>query len=448
MALSNINNLIFTVKRSEPELVAPEKPTPHEIKQLSDIDDQEGARFLVPVIFFYSPIPGKYIEPVKSIREGLAKALVYYYPLAGRLFEGPNRKLMVNCNGEGVLFIEADANVKLEELGDKILPPCPYTEELQWRVQPDSESESIIIGCPLLYFQVTRFTCGGFSLGIQVNHTMMDAYGLMLFLNAISELVKGASSLSIPPVWQRELLSARSPPRITCIHNEFCALSNNESPINHADGNLILTSVFFGPKEIQSLRNHVHQISPPSTFELITACLLKCRTIALEPNPNETILVSVITNVRHKKGLDLPISAYYGNAFVYPASVSTAGILCGSPLIYVVDLVRRAKSQLGEEYIRSVADLMVIRGRPKYVTRWNYIVSDITRLGFDELDLGWGKPLYGGVLSASSVISFYSRFKNGEGEDGVVVPICLPSFALEKFQCELKKMLSEPISKL
>ncbi|KAG8382024.1 hypothetical protein BUALT_Bualt05G0033400 [Buddleja alternifolia] len=257
---------------------------------------------------------------------------------------------MVNCNGtEGVLFVEADANVKLEHLGDKILPPCPYTEELQWRVQPDSDSGSIILGCPILYFQVTRFICGGFSLGILTNHTMLDGYGLMLFLNAIGEFAEGVSAPSIPPVWERELMSARSPPRITCTHNEFDVLSNNESPLNHADDNFILTSVFLGPKEIQSLRNLVHQISSPSRFELITACLLKCRTIALEPNPNEVIRVAVVINVRHKKEIDLPISAYYGNAIVYPASVSMAGILCGSPLTYAVDLVRRAKSQFREE---------------------------------------------------------------------------------------------------
>ncbi|KAG8382030.1 hypothetical protein BUALT_Bualt05G0034000 [Buddleja alternifolia] len=440
MAQSN-NTLIFNVKRSEPELVVPEKPTPHEIKYLSDIDDQEGLRFLVPIMFFYPPsVHGKCIEPVKIIREGLAKALVYYYPLAGRLFEGPNRKLMVNCNGEGVLFVEADANVKLEELGDGILPPCPYMEKLLCKVS-DSDSGGIL-GCSLFSFQVTRFICGGLSLGILFNHTMVDGHGLMLFLNAIRELVNGESAPSIPPVWQRELLSARSPPRITCSHKEFDILSNNKLATNPRDDDFILTSVFFGPKEIQSLRNQVqpNQIPSPSRFDLITACLLKCRTIALEPNPSELIRISVVTNARHKKGINLPLSGYYGNAFVYPAEVSTAGILCASPLAYAVDLVRRAKLQLSEEYIRSVADLMVKRGRTKYVTRWNYIVSDITRLGFDEFDLGWGKPLYGGVPSATPVISFYTSSKNAEGEDVVVVSICLPSFALEKFQSELKKM--------
>ncbi|KAK4349448.1 hypothetical protein RND71_032203 [Anisodus tanguticus] len=63
-------------------------------------------------------------DPAIFIKDGLSKTLVFYYPLAGRIIEGPNRKLMVNCNSEGILFVEADANVELEKLGESIKPPC------------------------------------------------------------------------------------------------------------------------------------------------------------------------------------------------------------------------------------------------------------------------------------------------------------------------------------
>ncbi|PIN19374.1 benzyl alcohol O-benzoyltransferase [Handroanthus impetiginosus] len=363
MALSK--TIVFNVNRKEPQLVAAEKPTPNELKQLSDIDDQEGLRFLVPFIFFYPPIVGGELDLVKIIGDGLAKTLVYYYPFAGRIFEGPNRKLMVNCNNEGVMFVEADADVKLEQLGDGILPPCPYMEELMCRV-PDSGG---IIGCPLLFLQITRFICGGLSMGILVNHTLADGYGATLFLNTMTELLKGASVPSVQPVWQRELLSARSPPRITCTHNEYEQLaSNNQNP----EDNFIQASIFFGPKEIQALKDQLptNQSPSPTRFELITACLWKCRTIAFEPNPNDIARISVVMNARRKKEIGLAVG-YYGNGVVFPAAVSNAGVLCESPLIYALDLVRQAKTQLSEEYVKSVADFMVINGRPKYVTKLN-----------------------------------------------------------------------------
>lgn len=145
---------VLHVKRLQPELITPAKPTPQETKFLSDIDDQEFLRFQVPIIMCYKDNPSlnKNRNPVKVIREALSRALVYYYPLAGRLREGPNRKLVVDCNGEGILFIEASADVTLEQLGDKILPPCPLLEEFLFNF-PGSDG---IIGCPLVLVQVSQ----------------------------------------------------------------------------------------------------------------------------------------------------------------------------------------------------------------------------------------------------------------------------------------------------
>ncbi|MED6221723.1 hypothetical protein PIB30_057560 [Stylosanthes scabra] len=109
---SSSTSLVFKVRRNPAELVAPADPTPHELKLLSDIDDQQSLRIYYSSVqlFPYSPsMAGK--DPVHVIREALSKAFVLYYPLAGRLREGPSGKLMVDCTGEGVLFIEADADV-------------------------------------------------------------------------------------------------------------------------------------------------------------------------------------------------------------------------------------------------------------------------------------------------------------------------------------------------
>ncbi|KAG5524575.1 hypothetical protein RHGRI_031293 [Rhododendron griersonianum] len=63
------SSMLFTVTRQEPRLVAPEEPKPRELKQLSDIDDQEGLRFQVPVIMFYKSNPFMEGEdPVRVIR--------------------------------------------------------------------------------------------------------------------------------------------------------------------------------------------------------------------------------------------------------------------------------------------------------------------------------------------------------------------------------------------
>ncbi|KAK4361352.1 hypothetical protein RND71_020304 [Anisodus tanguticus] len=76
---------------------------------------------------------------------------MFYYPLAGRIIElENNKKLVVDCTGEGILFVEADAHVELDKLGDSIKPPCPYLDQLLYNV-PGSDG---IVGCPLLLVQI------------------------------------------------------------------------------------------------------------------------------------------------------------------------------------------------------------------------------------------------------------------------------------------------------
>ncbi|WOL16636.1 hypothetical protein Cni_G25424 [Canna indica] len=437
------SSLTFTVRRHEPVLVAPAEQTPHEFKRLSDIDDQDGLRFHIPVIQFYRSAGGRG-DPVKVIRDALARALVFYYPFAGRLRETTGRKLEVECTGEGVLFVEADADVRLEQFGDALQPPFPCLEELIWNV-PGSDG---VLNCPLLLIQVTRLLCGAYIFALRLNHTMSDAPGLVQFMNAVAELARGATAPSITPVWARERLEARHPPRATCVHREYDEVPDTKGTIIPLD-DMVHRSFFFGRDEVAALRRR----APPhlrnsSTFEILTACLWKCRTIAIQADPDEEVRMICIVNARGKSGLGLP-PGYYGNAFAFPVAVSTAGKLCQNPIGYALDLVKKAKSDVTDEYMKSVADLMVLRGRPHFTVVRSYLVSDVTRAGFGDIDFGWGKAVYGGpakggVGAIPGVASFYIPFRNSKGEDGIVVPVCLPGPAMHKFVQEMESLIKEP----
>ncbi|XP_016549939.1 alcohol acyl transferase 1 allele RGa [Capsicum annuum] len=438
------HTMSISITHHKPKLVIPAIETPRETKYLSEIDDQGSTRFQIPIIMFYKYNSSmKEKDPAKCIKDGLSKTLVFYYPLAGRLVEGPNRKLMVNCNGEGVLFVEADANVELEKLGDSIKPPCPYLDLLLHNV-PDSDG---IIGCPLLLVQVTRFSCGGFAVGLRLNHTMMDAYGLKMFLNALSELIQGASAPSILPVWQRDLLSARSSPCITCTHHEFDEQIESRIAWEFMEDKLTQQSFFFGNKEMEAIKNQVSSNCRSTKFELLVAFLWKCRTIALSLQPEEIVHLTYLINIRGKSlKLKLP-SGYYGNAFITPAAVSKAGLLCSNPLSFAVELIKKLKDHANEEYIKSITDLVAIKGRPQLTKSWNFLVSDNRSVGFDEFDFGWGKPIFGGVPKAISFMSFGVPVKN-RNERGILVAISLPPVAMKKFQDVVNKMTFKDMKEL
>lgn len=440
------NSIVFTVRRREPELIAPSKTTPHEYNFLSDIDDQDGLRFQIPVIQFYrkdSFLMRAGIDPVKVIREAIARTLVFYYPFAGRLRERSGRKLMVECTGEGVMFIEADADVTLEHFGDALQPPFPCLEELLFDV-PGSAG---VLNTPLLLIQVTRLKCGGFILALRHNHTMSDAAGLVQFMTALSEMARGAHAPSIPPVWKRELLNARDSPQVKCKHHEYDEVADTMGTIIPLD-DMAHRSFFFGPNEINALRKFVPpHLSECSTFEILTACLWRCRTRALQPDSEEEVRVLCIVNARTKFNPPLP-TGYYGNAFAFPVALTTARKLCQNPIGYALELIRKTKADVTEEYMRSVADLMVLKGRPHFTVVRTFLVSDVTHAGFGEVDFGWGKAAYGGpakggVGAIPGVASFYIPFKNKKGENGIVVPICLPAIAMERFVMELDNMLKD-----
>ncbi|OMP14140.1 hypothetical protein COLO4_00259 [Corchorus olitorius] len=278
-----------------------------------------------------------------------------------------------------------------------------------------------------------------------MNHVISDGIGLAQFMSTVAEMARGcASTPSIPTVWERHLLDANDTPRVTCKHNEYDEVEEDDHEAFHSD-NMIERSFFFGGDKMTSLYKllplHLRRCTK---FELLTASLWRCRTFALNLNPNEEVRLMCIVNVRSKFNPPLP-SGYYGNAFVFPAAKTTAGQLCGNPLEYAVELVKEAKASVTEEYVKSVASLMVINGkRLKFPMRGSYLVSDVRHMGFRDLDFGWGKAEFGGLAKAIGPISFIISAKDKKGEVGALVPVCLPVPAMERFAKELEKMLIHP----
>lgn len=283
---------------------------------------------------------------------------------------------------------------------------------------------------------------------------MCDATGLAQFMTAVSEMACSACAPSIQPVWQRDLLNARNPPRITCTHHEYdfstdeatTMVNTNSTVATPPLEKLAHRSFFFGPAELSAIRRMVpspHWQEGYSTFELLTAFLWRCRTSAISLHPEVEVHAMVAVNVRSKFNPPLP-TGYYGNAFAYTTAHSTAGKLCSNSLEYALGLVKRAKGNVTEEYMRSLADLLVIKGRPGFPMDRIYGISDLRHAGFGEVDFGWGKPAYGGVAgSIPSMASFLVPFKsNVRGEKGIVVPVCLSIHAMERFSKELESVLN------
>nr|KYP74429.1 Taxadien-5-alpha-ol O-acetyltransferase [Cajanus cajan] len=381
-------------------------------------------------------------DPVQTIKHALAQTLVFFYPLAGRLKEASDGKLAVDCNQQGVMFIEADADVTLLQFGHALKPPFPCFQELLYQ-PPASQG---ITDTPIFLIQVTRLKCGGFIFALRFNHAMVDGVGLIRFLSTVAEIARGAKQPSIQAEWRRELLNARDPPRVTFNHREYEQLSDSNDVV---PTDLEQRSFFFGATEIAAIRSLLPSDleQHATTFEVLTSYVWRCRTRALQIDPEEDVRMMCIVDARGKFNPPFP-AGYYGSCFAFPAAVSGAGELCEKPLEYAVGLVQKAREKVSEEYMQSVADLMVSEGRPLFTVVRSCLVLDTTEAGFRDVDFGWGKAVYGGMAIAGAgafpAVNFHVPSQNAKGEEGILVLVCLPKQVTKAFAKELDHNMLHP----
>ncbi|OQU91993.1 hypothetical protein SORBI_3001G271600 [Sorghum bicolor] len=401
----------FKARRMDPELVSPARPTPAETKALSDLDDQRTLRYYETVIAFFRSRHGytshrRPDDPAKAIKAALAEALVYYYPIAGRLREAAGGKLVVDCTAQGVVFVEADADVRLEELGKPLLPPYPCVEELLC----DAGETRAVIGKPLVLMQVTRLKCGGFVIGFHMCHTIADGFDYD---------------------------------------------NNNKSDdvmLSTPMDNMVVQYFLFGPREIATLRGHLrgYQLAATSatSFELLTAVMWRCRTTALGYQSDQRVRLMVTMNARGKWNQHTLIPrGYYGNAHVSPIAEATAGELCGQPLADTVELVRKTKLSVTKERMESMVDTIAsTRQWPPPTMDRIYEVSDTKWIATNATQFGWAELVGGGIPLAgdltSKLGSDHMSCKNQDGEHSTIVSMLLPKPAMEKFSGELSVWLN------
>lgn len=145
------NAFELTVKQGNISLVPPAEETKKGFYFLSNLD--QNIAVIVRTIYCFKSEERGNEDAVGVIRDALAKVLVHYYPLAGRLTISPEMKLIVDCTGEGAVFVEADAECELRELGD-ITKPDPVT---LGKLVYDIPGAKNILEIPPLVAQVSTF---------------------------------------------------------------------------------------------------------------------------------------------------------------------------------------------------------------------------------------------------------------------------------------------------
>ncbi|CAI8613567.1 unnamed protein product [Vicia faba] len=285
--------------------------------------------------------------------------------------------------------------------------------------------------------EVTSFQCGGFAIGITTSHTCFDGLSFKTFLENLASFASN-TPLDMTPCHNRQLLAARSPPRVSFPHPEMVKLDNiTKSSVFKASSEELDFKVFrLNSKHINTLKekakgnNNVRVTS----FNVISAHLWRCRTLSgtCDPDKSSTILYAV--DIRSRLNPPLP-KGYIGNAILTAYATMKYEELKECEFSRLVEMVGEGSRRMNDEYARSIIDWgELYNGFPN----GEVLVSSWWRLGFEEVKYPWGKPKYSCpvVYRNKDIILLFPPFHGSTegGDDGVNIILALPPKEMENFQ--------------
>lgn len=148
MADAKTSTFELIVKQGEATLVLPAEKTKKGLYFLSNLD--QNIAVIVRTLYCFKSDSRGNDDAVEVVKNALSKLLVHHYPLAGKLTISVEGKLIVDCTGEGAVFVEAEANCTIEDIGDTAKPDPGTLGKLVYET-PGAQN---ILQMPLLAVQV------------------------------------------------------------------------------------------------------------------------------------------------------------------------------------------------------------------------------------------------------------------------------------------------------
>lgn len=414
-------------------VITPSDPTPTCVLSLSSLDSQLFLRFTIEYLFVYSPSPSlDRITFSARLKAALAKALVPYYPFAGRVRPRPDGSgLEVLCRAQGAVFIEAFS----DRYSSPDLEKAPKTVA-HWRKLLSLYTRDVLKGSPPLVVQLTWLNDGAAAFAVGINHCISDGIGSAEFLNYFADLAKSprASPSPIPkPVWNRHLLNPlpmkKSKPGPL---PEFSPVPDLCDFMTRVSTDLKPTSFTFDKRRLNELKNAASQLSDSvsnyTSFEVLAAHVWRSWAKALGFPSNQTLKLLFSINVRNRVKPGIP-DGYYGNAFVLGCAQSSAKELTQKGIGFGSGLVKKAKERVNNEYVKKVSEL-VSESKASPDSVGVLIVSQWSRLGLERVDLGVGKPVHVGPVCCDR---YCLLLPVNNQREAVKVMVAVPSFAVDHY---------------
>jgi len=426
--------------------VFPSETTPNE--KLFSLCEQIKLRTHAPLLYVFKPHPHHDASNfVHTLRHSLSQALTIYYPVAGRLSWIQGGRWELHCNAKGAQVLEAICkDVNLDDLGDFV--PTHLVSQLIPNIDYDVPIEDI----PLLVAQLTRFPCGGVTIGVALCRGAIDGIATMRFMNTWAKFAR-RENVEMAPCHDRNVLNSYKKAHLGLHdHSEFGPPPLWLGPLGK-DTKVEVATVKLTGEQVKKLKrkgNHGLNSQPYSTFEVISGHLWRCVSKARYAGKREQpTRLSTLVNCRNRMKPPLP-DDYAGNtAFPTVTPTCSFGEIMNRPLSYAVGNVRVALQRVTGEFVESALDY-IGRVKDMNLVRYNFhypapsvhkgphkgnpnlFVVSWMNFSFKDADFGWGEPLYFGPgFMDSEGKAFLMNEANG---DGVIVAVSLEACHMDAFK--------------
>ncbi|KAI3897608.1 hypothetical protein MKW92_022151 [Papaver armeniacum] len=398
---------MVTIRVRESSVVKPAEATPNVCLWTSNID-QLYTNHAQAVYFYKRPLINSSSSCSDDdffnsnvLKDGLSKALVTYYPIAGRLKrnELDKGRTEIDCTGEGAIFIVAETDSCVEDLGE-----FTPNEQLMPLI-PNFDNNNDISSFPPLLVQVTHFRCGGVCLSTSISHRIADGISGVNFINTWSDLCRGVEDIEPVPFFDRTILRARDPPIVSFPHIEHKRPTMNIPCTSRlSNPEIAIAKLNISTMQANQLKSKCNKDEFQfSTYEVIAGHLWRCSCKARELEDDQETVMLIPLDCRSRSSPPLP-DGYFGNAIFYLSPTAISGDIVSKPLSYAVNLIHETLITSGNnEYFRSAIDFLELHPNigtltkgPQSFKGCNIHNATWVRLPVYGADFGWGKPLYMG----------------------------------------------------
>ncbi|KAJ1424089.1 Transferase [Sesbania bispinosa] len=408
------------------EIIKPSSPTPLDFGhyQLSFLD-QVAPMVYNPLVLFYSSDGTTQFNTTtisKQLKKSLSDILTHFYPLAGRM---NNSKSFINCNDEGIPYLEARVKSKLVDIIHK---PVPGELNHLLPFQLDDITD-ITFGV-----QLNVFDCGGIAIGACLSHQIADGLSFFTFLNNWAAMSSGQVVLPKPQFVSAKLF----PPKNVSGFDPRSGITKD---------NIICKMFVFDASVIENLRARYANTAgfenekQPTRVEALSSFIWS-RYVAVTRNecgPQRRYVVVHAVNLRPKMEPSLPPDSF-GNYFRFIMTIPMLNT--GEECYGLAKQVREQIKKIDQDYVRKLGEgnehLDFLKDSTYRVLVKEELVSfnftSLCRFPLYDADFGWGKPTWVGspALTFKNLVVFVDTKIGG----GVEAYVSLKVEDMAKFEAD------------